>query len=246
MNNVFAFLGSDHKVGTTQLAQCTAELLARSCPDKNILLIQCDGGRGSEYCLKVRESVERIRPFLAQSIVHVDEIKEKSNYKDNLYIIGSQLQPGMTEYLTPDMSEKLIKAVKDAFDFVILDSGCNIEDGLSLGATLAADKVFMVLNQRESSLGRYEWHEFLFDRIDLFFDKFIINKYNRNSAYETSYIADRLSIDKNDLMLVHEHSMGDVAEMKAQSLINLKPTKRIVNEIGKIAGVITDYARIKA
>lgn len=246
MNNVFAFLGSDHKVGTTQLVQCCAELLAKQLPDKNVLLIQCDGGRGSEYCNKVRESVDRIRPFLAQAIVNIDEIKEKSLYKNNLYIIGGQLQPGMNEYLTPDMSEILIEAVKDSFDLVLIDSGSEIEDGLSLGATLAADKVFMILNQKESSLGRYEWCSFLYERIDLFFDKFIVNKYNRNSAYELSYIADRLMVDKSNMITICEHSMGDYAELKAQSLISLKPTKRITNDINKIAGVIKNYAGITA
>lgn len=246
MNNVFAFLGSDHKVGTTQISQCCAEALAKALPNKTILLIQCDGGRGSEYCLKVRESVDRIRPFLAQSIVNVEEIKEKSLYKDNLYIIGGQIQPGMNEYLTPDMSEILINAVRDSFDLVILDSGCHIEDGLSLGATLAADRVFMILNQKESSIGRYEWCSFLYERIDLFFDKFIINKYNRNSAYEISYIADRLMLDKSNIFTVCEHSMGDMAEVKAKSLISLKPTKRITNDINKIAGAIINYAGITA
>lgn len=246
MNNVFAFLGSDHKVGTSQIAQCTAELLSKTCSDKTVLLIQCDGGRGSEYCGKVRESVDRIRPFLAQSIVNIDEIKEKAFYKDNLFIIGGQLKPGMNEYLTPDMSEILIDAVRKTFDYVIIDSGSNIDDGFALGATLAADKVFMILNQRESALGRYEWNEFMFDRIDLHFDKFIINMFNHSSAYETSYITERLMIDKNDILIVHRTKSGEMAEIKAQSLINFKPTKRIRNEIGKIVGVITDYARIEA
>ena len=43
MNKVFAFQGTDHKVGTTQIAQCCSEYIAEKYKDKKVMLIHCDG-----------------------------------------------------------------------------------------------------------------------------------------------------------------------------------------------------------
>ncbi len=246
MNNVFSFHGADHKVGTTQIAQCCAELLAKRYPKTTVLLIQGDGGRGSEYCNHVRESVEKIRPFLAQSIINIDDIKQKSCYKDNLYIIGGQDHPGNNEYLTPDMAELLVDAVRTVFDVIIIDTGCHIEDPFALGAALSSDKVYMVINQTESSLRRYEWSSFLFERVDLYFDKFILNKYDKNSIYEKSYIADRLMLCEKGILTVKKCKDGNIAETKSQSLISIKESKTLIKDIERIVGDIVEYAGITA
>ena len=246
MNKVISFHGSDHKVGTSQISQCTAEVFAKSFPKSSVLLIQADGGPAPNYCNKLRETIEGIRPFLAQEIVNIPDIKEKSFYKDNLYIIGGQNKPGMSEYLTPDMGEILVDALRDEFDLIILDTGSEIEDGFSLGAILASDSVYMVINQSESSLRRYEWYSFLFDHISLDFDSFILNKYNKNSVYEKEYIAERLLIDKAKIITIREDKRGADAEMLNESLISAKASKSFKNDIEKLVKDIANNAGITA
>ena len=244
MNNVFAFHGVDHKVGTTQIAQCVAELLSKKYPDSSVLLIQGDGGRGSEYCNHVNESIERIRPFLAQSVINTEEIKLKSLYKDNLYIIGGQDKPEFSEYLTPDMAEILIAAVKEVFDFVIIDTGSQIEDSFALGAVLSTDRLYFIINQRESTLRNYEFYSYLYERIDVVPDLIIINCFNKRSLYEKDYIEERLMIDESKILTIRESKQGAKAEINGKSIVSLKPEKAFINDLEEIIKDIVEHARI--
>ncbi len=244
MNNIFAFHGSDHKAGTTQLAQCCAERLSESRKDITVLLVHGDGGRGSEYCSHVYESVEKLRPFVASEHIDIEELKARSFYSSNLYIWGGYESPDASDIFTPDMAELLLAAAGRHFDIIIVDTGSRLEDGLALGSVFAADRVYMVFNQRESSLQRYEWLSFLYDRIELKIEGFIINRYEPQSLYEKDYIAERLLIDKQRILTVREDAAGLKAESEGKSLIALKASKGFVRDIDKVIKDILDYVRL--
>ena len=102
---VFCFFGSDHKVGTSMISQCTAECIASAYPKITVLLIHAEGDRGSDYIPCVGESMERIRPYLSEKFLDRDEIMTRAKITDNFYVIGGAVNPGTSGRFFPDMAE---------------------------------------------------------------------------------------------------------------------------------------------
>ena len=247
MSKLMVFHGSDHKCGTTQIAQCTAESLAADFPASKILLVFADGGRGSEYCEGVRESVERIRPYLKEDLLNPDEILGKSLYRDNLYIIGGNDDPLNAESFSPDMSMMLMRVLRDYFDVCIIDSGANaISSGLSLGSLFSSDRIYMLLSQKESSLRNFEWNRYMYEKLKITPDVFIINDYDKSNPYSRKYISDRLNICLDELFTVAHHSRGFECEMNRKSLISERPGKAFMRDIKNLAKDVAEYADLQS
>ena len=49
MSIAAAFLGCDHRVGTSMLCQSAAEYIAEKYPEKNVLIFHAEGSMGTEY-----------------------------------------------------------------------------------------------------------------------------------------------------------------------------------------------------
>ena len=219
MNNVFCFHGSDHKVGVSQLSQCVAEYIALEYPDKSVMLVHSDGCCGENYSIGIGESMDHIRPYLADRLINIDELKTRSHWKNNLYIIGGAKNPESGFSLNPDMSEFLLKEIAPEFDVVICDSGAEINYGMALGTLFAADFIYLVISQTESSVNRYEWQRTLYRNLALNIDRFIVNRYDRGSLYSKSYIAERLNCQANGLLCVRSHKKGFESETDKKSLL---------------------------
>lgn len=243
MGKLISFFGADYKVGTTQISQCCAELIAKQNPELEVLFVSADGTGGDDYYTGVGETIEGIRPFLAEALIDIDELKSKIQYQKNLYILGGKTSPKTGDYFTPEMIELLLGLSKSKFDLIIIDAGSRIEEGISLGSLFSSDRIYLILNQNESSLKRFLWHANLYNQLGIEFFKYIINKYDKNSAYEIDYIKDRLLIDNNCICTVRIHKNSEEAEIAYSSLINVKPNKLFIKDIEKISEEILDYAR---
>ncbi len=222
MKKVFTFHGADHKCGCSMISQCTAERIAKKRPDLNVLLVHAEESGCSAYSPRVGESMERIRPYLAERLLDVCDIVKKSEYKDNLYIISGTDKPGSSESFHPDMAEFFLKTISQSFDIVICDSGANIEHGLSLGALFSSDYIYIVLEQAENAFKRYEWLMPLYDKLSLNIGGFVLNKFVKQSAYTRDYVRRRLGISRDRVFAVRESSFGDLAEIDEKSLLSYK------------------------
>ena len=222
MKKVFTFHGADHKCGCSMISQCIAERLAKKRPDLSVLLVHAEETGCTGYSPRVGESMERIRPYLAERLLDVCDIVRKSEYKDNLYIISGTDKPGSSESFHPDMAEFFLKTISQSFDIVICDSGANIEHGLSLGALFSSDLIYIVLEQSESAFKRYEWLMPLYDKLVLNIGGFVLNKFVRQSAYTRDYVRRRLKIHRDRVFTVRESSFGDLAEIDEKSLLSYK------------------------
>ncbi len=245
MSNIIAFHGSDHKVGTSQLAECCAEQLAKDNPELEILLVQADTSQGYEYCPKVGESFDRIRPYVAQSIVNCEEIKSRSKYTNNLYVVGGNESPQNSGLFTPDLAEIFLRAMSDHFDIIIVDAGNDPVSGCCLGSLFSADRIYLVIRQSESSLRSFEWYLNLYERLDIPLDRFIVNHFSRKSTFELDYISERILVDKSLFSTVRTCPKGEKSEMEKQCLINMNPGRGFVNDIKAITKDILKNARIE-
>ena len=222
MKKIFTFHGADHKCGCSMLSQCVAERVAQKRGDISVLLLHAEESEGCGYAPMVGESMERIRPYLADRLLDVGDIVKKSEYKDNLYVIAGTDRPGSSESFHPDMAQYFLGAIAGSFDIVICDSGANIEHGLSLGALFASDFIYVVLVQQESAFRRYEWLQPLYGKLALNIGGYVINRFIPQSGYTRDYVRRRLKTKRDRVFTVKESAYGKVAEIDEKSLLAYK------------------------
>lgn len=244
MTKVVSFFGADHKCGAGMISQCIAERIAAVAPKLKVLLIHTNGRSCTEYSPTVSESMDNIRPYLADQLLDSHEILEKSRWKDNLYIIAGSQELGSASLYDPAMTNYMLEALDREFDLLICDSGCEIEHGLSLGSLIAAENIWMVLTQNESALRRYEWQRPLMEKLHLKTDRFVINKYDKSNPYNCRYITERLNLDPERTFTVRQSEYGGRAEYDERSLVNY-PGSGFRKEIDAVAAKILEDAGLR-
>ncbi len=219
---VISFHGCDHKCGVSMIAQSTAERLAAHFSEKQVLLIHTEQGIGSDYCHAVSETLENIRPYLAEKLIDFSEIISDCKYKNNLFILGGASKPGSMHLYHPDMAEYLIESVRKHFDYVICDTGSEIEHGMCLGALCSSDAIYQITSQSEIALKRFEWQQSLYSQLRLKIRKLIINKYSHKEVNTKEIIAGRLRFDNDDVICVKNSNYGVSAEDYGKSILFYK------------------------
>lgn len=240
MNYKICFMGADHRCGTSMIAQCIAESIASTRRDLEIVLIHTEAKKGDEYTPMINESMDKLRPYLCQKLVDVDELARSSKYHKNLSIVGGAGDyQSSTKYNQEDVSYFLDHCL-DKYDIVICDAGSEIEHGLCMGSILSSDDLYIVCTQRESAFRRLETYKALLDKVRGGYDYCIFNMFRRDSAYDLQYCKERLKLQDNQAFIVANSPFGDIAEIQSKSLMNYKSkafsrdiekiTSRIINE----------------
>ena len=243
MNNVFSFLGSDHKCGTSMIAQSVAEAVAIKKPTSRILLIHTEKDESGIFTPNVSESLETIHPYLAERLIDMAEIADKSRYKDNLYVIGGSCNPSTSAGFMPEMSEYLLCASSAIFDIIICDTGCDIENGMCIGALFSSNEIYLVCSPSEAAVRRQESKMSLYKKINLPLRGIVLNKYSRSSINSSKMICERLGFKENELFIVSQSANGDKAEQEERSIYSMRDIK-FKREIDKIADDLIQRAGI--
>ncbi len=220
MNKVFAFHGADHKCGTSMICQSVAERIAMEFPQKNILVVHTEGRRGTDYATGVGESLDRIKPYLAEGVLDGDEVFVKSKWKDNLFMVAGSGQLDSAHSYHPDMSDFFLASMRVRFDLILCDSGSEIEHGLALGSLFSSDGIYIVMVPTESAIKRYEWLAPLYQKLKLNLAGYVINRFDLDSPYNKPYIKDRLAIREDLIVTVHDSAQGKQAETEGHTLLN--------------------------
>lgn len=141
---VVAFFSSKGGVGKSVLALNSAIVLSKT-GDKKVLLVDMNLQFGdiaimvNQYNKKTildaiddnnLDSYENIKPYL-------------NKYNENLDMIFAPGKPEAAEYISKDNIEKLMKAVKNRYDVIIVDNGINFNDN-TLHVLDLADKILFV------------------------------------------------------------------------------------------------------
>ena len=237
MGVVIAFYGADHKCGTSMLVQCFAEYTAQKYKDCNVMLIHTENGECEEYSPNVKESLESIRPYLAEKLIDTSSVMEKSRYKDNLFIIGGASRPGSSNLYHPDMAQYLVAVLSENFDFVICDSGSEIEHAMTLGSLYSADYVYVVTTQDEYCIRRFEWIKPLLEKVNIRLSGVIINKYEEYEVNNVEITALRTGIDEKNVICIRSSKLGRKACQENKTLLAYKDPK-FMKDFGKAAELI--------
>ncbi|MCG8483586.1 MAG: hypothetical protein MJA31_09785, partial [Clostridia bacterium] len=182
-NNVVVFLGADSKVGTSMISQCIAEKLS-SDNDIKVLLAVLDGKPGMDYihyndnCV----GIDTIKGKIAHQILSEEELENVCIKINRLYILqGTQTIVNRAHY-HPEHIETFLELASQAFDIVIVDAGCNVELGMTIGALNSTQHRCLVSTQQSTCLKHFKLvRDQILSKLNIQDFVLIINKYMENN-----------------------------------------------------------------
>ena len=217
-----AFHGGDHKTGVTMLTQCLAEHMTEHLEEMNLIQVNLQGNPGGDYCSVPVRSIEELKSYLEQNLIHPQEVLRDCKVENRHYMMRGIINPEQVRMYHPRMAHCLIEQLKEQTEFVMIDTGSEIDNGLAIGGLQAAAVRCLILTQQESVLAHWERQQNLYRRLGIDFHMLIINRYLPESAYTKEYIADRLSFPVDRIMTVTDSPYGLRADGEKKSLLRYK------------------------
>lgn len=181
-SKVIAFFSSKGGVGKSVLSLNTAVLLSKD-ENKKVLLIDMDFQFGDismmvnqhnkKTILDVIEdgqidSYENIKPYLFK-------------YKDNFDILFAPEKPEASEYITKEIVEKIMKALKNQYDVIIVDTGINFNDStlyvLDMAEKISMISTIEIVALKNTKLGLKVMESLGYEKDKV---KLVINRFNPN------------------------------------------------------------------
>ena len=176
--NVVCFFGADSKVGVSMISQSFAELVSDQFREKKILLLNLSGYQGSIYSnWNFPYCFDDIRLHLQSNVLTIDELTNVCAKKANLYILKGTTQLKERRRLDPELVERILDAARETFDLVVVNGGCQADNGMSLGALLHSSIRVLVATQQHGTYLSYQMMEDVFYELSIQFDLLLINKY---------------------------------------------------------------------
>lgn len=217
-----ALHGGDHKVGVTMLAQCLAEHMVEHLEEMAVIQTGLQGNPGGDYCTAVVRTIEEMKSYLEQNLLHPQELLRDCKIQDRHYMVRGIEKPEQVRLYHPRMALYLVEQLKEQVQFVITDTGSEIDNGLAIGGLQAANLRCLVLTQQESILAHWERHLNLYRRLGIDFQMVIINRYLPEAAYTKEYIAERLGFPLDRILTVADSPYGLRADNEKKSLLQYK------------------------
>jgi len=177
-NKVFTFFGADAKVGTTMMAQCVSERLAKV--SERVVFLPLHGRVGDEYLnLEFDHGLDDIKTKLQNKVLSHREItdlciKSKAGY----YFLPGLRNQLLRRHFHPEQIVYLIQQLESLFDTVIIDAGSNIDLGMSIAALNCSPNRFLVTTQQEIVKKRFlDLNTQILKKLSIDQFMLVINKY---------------------------------------------------------------------
>lgn len=235
MGVLLVFHGADYKVGTTMISQSVSELVAKKYPHCKVLRLAMNSRKSCDFVQEPIPSLEGFRKSLDSSAVLGEAIFRRYHIKDNLYAIaGLEKEINHRKYF-PEDAYRIIKSLGNEFDFIVVDGGCDIDNGLVLGSLTMGAINILILSQNESVLYRWEQQETIYKDFSISFDFVIVNKYQHSHPYSLGYIKERLGFKDQSYYKIKLSAHGYRAEWEKKTLIHygINSFKTQISEIIK-------------
>jgi len=235
MGKIYSFHGVDNKVGTTMLSQCLAYDLASKLIDKDVLMLSLDTRLGNSYTCEETVSISHFYPELSSGVNLDLSILKHSEKKANLFYVNSK-EEMLEEYAySPELSKKLVESLKERFDVIIADTGSSLNSNLSLFGMLSSEEVFLVTNQSEKSIRRFELSKSLYEKLGLDFSAIYINMFRADDPYSKKYLSKRLDLPVDKFRELAFSKDGRMAEIQGKCLMeySMSSFKRGINGLSK-------------
>ncbi|WP_027398256.1 hypothetical protein [Anaerovorax odorimutans] len=237
MNNFFVFHGIDHKVGTTMISQSVAEYISNNYDDLKVLFMTLNGRESTEYIKDIPETIEGIKIHIDNKMLRIEDFKRACKITDSLYILAGITNELEKRYYYPDTVSYLLSAVASYFEVIIIDSGNEIDNGLAVGSLSSTDNKFLIITQNESTLKRWERMKPIYNKLEIYFNRFIVNKFDNKDPFSLNYIMQRFELLKPNMLKVERTDYDRQAEMDYKTLLEYR-NEKYNHDIEELSNII--------
>lgn len=230
MFKVISVFGGDSNVGTSIIAQSMAEIAAEK--GERVLFIEASEKVLGSYIEFSDEGRE-----LSETLPCIDDIVKGRDPASCILSAGSFSvilggQSVKKENFRKNFIYKLVQAVSDSFDRIVVDAGSNAGSNLSISALSASDRRFFIVRQNPKCIERFKKtaEEVLIPE-DVYKkgDRVIINAFRKNKLlYSKAQIEGTLLRNTYSLPYIRE---GIKCEYTKESLLWDKTFKKDLTKI---------------
>jgi septum site-determining protein MinD len=186
MNNVIVVASGKGGTGKSTVCICLSVALVKQ--GKKVLLIDCDCGmRGLDIMLDIEQEILFDASDAVCGNCSFGEAVYKSKHNENLYLMAAPFDA--ENELSPSVFTQLVDAVKDNFDYVIIDSPAGIGSGF-VTAAAPADKALIVTNAEPTSVrGGLKVRKKL-EALGVRYQRLVINRFDRKMFRKLRFYED--------------------------------------------------------
>jgi len=222
---IICFCGVNTQPGVTMISKSAAEVLDQK--GYKVIYIQADMNHNCDYSTAdFSNSMEDI----ALAVSEAKNEREKMNaLMHNIYSEeGLHMMPGLkSSYGIREIDKKFLSdschILKKVYDYVIMDCGKNISQGLGKYGLTLCDALYIVTTQQSKSVNRikrmiYEVEEYYpYDRESI---RYVINKFNTAPVFPTvNEMSEILGCEKDRITTIDCIPYGWQAEAERKTLI---------------------------
>jgi hypothetical protein len=187
--NIVAFLGADNNVGTTITAQSIAETLSGRS-NSTVCLLFLNGQPGLDYypADKGLIGLDNIKAKIQNKMLTKEELISVCVNNDKLYMLRGANSISELRYYYPGHIEFLISLASDTFDVVLIDAGCRLGMGISIGALNSTNNRYLITTQGLKVYNNFlRTRDQILSELDIDVSEFymIVNKYMSNASWGT-------------------------------------------------------------
>jgi hypothetical protein len=215
-----AFHGVDHKVGTTLLAQTTAEWYAQNRPKSRVLLVAFNRRKSCDFIREEPPSLETFRIPENGSPPLAEQVFRRFQVQGNFYAMAGLEQEWNDRRYFPNHAEHIIGEARHFFQVIIADTGCDLDSGLALGALQQPGCHVLVTTQSEGALGRWEEQRERYRQLNISFFMAVLNKHQREHPLSLSYVMERMEEAGEFWLPIPYAPDGYRAEWEKRSLLS--------------------------
>lgn len=236
-SKITVFFGSDKKVGTTFLSLRFALALAEKEKEKKIIFIGANQGSAVCYVKEANDTMDKLVPLIENDIFSVESLVRYSKPENEIFYIEESKDMILSATYKPGVLKRLVKKLGDDFDYVVIDAGENLSNGLTIaGISMKDTVIYAVLSQKESALKGFEERRKIISRIGIKPKKYIVNMYDREDPYDMQYISKRINL--GDEAIYKVPFVKDMQECERENNVFAVKSRNLDNSINLI---VTGY-----
>ena len=186
MNNVIVVASGKGGTGKSTVCICLSVALVKQ--GKKVLLIDCDCGmRGLDIMLDIEQEILFDASDAVCGNCSFGEAVYKSKHNENLYLMAAPFDA--ENELSPSVFTQLVDAVKDNFDYVIIDSPAGIGSGF-VTAAAPADRALVVANAEPTSVRGAVKVRNKLDALGVTQSRLVINRFDKKLFKKLGFYPD--------------------------------------------------------
>ena len=186
MNNVIVVASGKGGTGKSTVCICLSVALVKQ--GKKVLLIDCDCGmRGLDIMLDIEQEILFDASDAVCGNCSFGEAVYKSKHNENLYLMAAPFDA--ENELSPSVFTQLVDAVKDNFDYVIIDSPAGIGSGF-VTAAAPADRALVVANAEPTSVRGAVKVRNKLDTLGVTQNRLVINRFDKKLFKKLGFYTD--------------------------------------------------------